>query len=112
MSERAKWLPQPSVSSTAPRATFALTKAVRDRVETSGTTCKRTLPDALPRTSTAPTTIAFSPSLTPTSQARLWAADVSLVDLDSLPERLAIGTHHRPTQLLQHRPGRLISANP
>jgi transposase len=40
------------VSTTAPWATFARTKPVRERAETSGATCRRTLPDALPRTST------------------------------------------------------------
>jgi hypothetical protein len=53
---------QASVTASAPRSTFLLTKPVREAPEALGTTCSRTRPAEGPRSSTAATTSALSTS--------------------------------------------------
>jgi hypothetical protein len=42
--------------------------------------------------------------------ARFRAADMGLVSLDPLRQRLAVGSNHRPADLVQPSPGRLVAA--
>src|SRR5680860_1537721 len=45
-------------------------------------------------------------------RARLLAADEGLVDLDPAAQELPARTHHRPAVAVQHRPRRLVGAQP
>ena len=50
--------------------------------------------------------------LAATPEPRLVAADEALVDLDSPGERLPLGIDHGATQLVEHRPRRLVPLQP
>src|SRR3954469_22025439 len=40
------------------------------------------------------------------------ATDIALVHLDGARQPVALGSHHRPPQFLQHRPGGLLAGEP
>jgi hypothetical protein len=54
----------------------------------------------------------FVTDFAPTPQAGFRTADVGLIDLDLLLQRLAIGPYHGAAKLLQHHPGRLVPPDP
>ena len=88
--------------------TFAATNPVSEAPDASGTTWRRTLPEPFPRTSTAPTTNALHTSCRPPFEASFGAADVDLIHLNLLLQSFAVGPYHRPPQLVEHGPGRLV----
>ena len=74
--------------------------------------CSRIRPNPLGCSiSTAIATIALVCGLAPVNAA-LDPADVRLVDLDVTRQPLAAGTHHRRPVAVQHRPRRLVGAQP
>jgi hypothetical protein len=70
---------QPSVITIAPAATFVLTKPVKDWAETSGTTLRRTLPEALPLTLYRAHNDRLVNNVAPATQARFWPGDVGFI---------------------------------
>ena len=85
------------------------TNPVSERADASGTTWSRTRPAAFPRTSTAPTTNALFEQLAASLQAGLGTAQVGLIHLDAVFQRLSLGVDHRPAELVQECPGRLVA---
>jgi hypothetical protein len=74
-----------------------------------GMRCIRTPPGPPSRASTAIATSALPAAPRPHA-ASSDATDDRLVDLDGAGQPLTIGADHRPTQLVQPRPRRLITA--
>jgi hypothetical protein len=54
----------------------------------------------------------FLAPLTAAFEAHLLTAEIELVDLHLILERLTLGRHHRPSELLQDQPRRLIAREP
>ena len=88
-----------------------LTHGVRVSLLASGSTCRRSRPEPWPRTSTiTPTKVLCSGERA--TMTLVAPADHGLIDLNLIAEQLALGSNHRPAQLLQDQPRRLIARDP
>jgi hypothetical protein len=98
-----------SLTIVEPASMFRRSKSVIVSCVKSGMTSMRTRPDAVPRRSTATiTSAAFRPLSWRLPLSPLEPADPGLVHLDDAAELLAGRDDHRPPELVEQQPRRLV----